>query len=207
MEWTSIILAGGQSRRMGVSKALLDVQDKTMIEHLVSLLEPFSNQIVIVTNERDEARIHTFFKRNPKVQIIKDDPQYQGAGPLAGIYSAMKQIASQRYFVCACDLSCLDSQYLRGLQHLALERPEFEAYIPLLEEKMQPLAGLFQGETERLEHLLQLGQRKMMHFVQELHTYFIQETEWRKWTSSENPFYNMNTPHDYQLYIEKIRNS
>ena len=50
MKTTGIILAGGQSSRMGTNKALLQLNGKTVIEGLWSKLDKIVNEIIVVTN-------------------------------------------------------------------------------------------------------------------------------------------------------------
>ena len=46
-----VVLAGGQSQRMGSNKALLRIDDReTLIERVVNNLKPLSDDIVLVSN-------------------------------------------------------------------------------------------------------------------------------------------------------------
>lgn len=78
--WSSIILAGGMSRRMGSSKALLEINVQTMVELLVEVLTPFSRKIIIVSNEKDYEYISSLFQQALHVQIVTDDPYIKGRG-------------------------------------------------------------------------------------------------------------------------------
>ena len=51
---SAVILAGGNSRRMGKNKALLELGSETMIERVVNSLRSIFNEIIIVTNNPEE---------------------------------------------------------------------------------------------------------------------------------------------------------
>jgi molybdopterin-guanine dinucleotide biosynthesis protein A len=205
---TSIILAGGQSRRMGHSKALLAMEKGTVIEQLVELLQPQSQKIVIVTNDDDESFIRELVAGQDKLSFTKDQPPFVGEGPLAGIYSALL-LESQGglYFVCACDVVNIDMDYIVGLEQLALMKPNYEAFIPVSNGRVQPLVGVYRFQQATLERILYQKKRRLVDLLQELSVYYIEEKEWKKWTKVKDPFFNMNTPNDYKTMLEKRRDS
>ena len=47
---TGIVLAGGESRRMGMDKAFLKIAGRPMIEHVLAALRRSAQSIIIVTN-------------------------------------------------------------------------------------------------------------------------------------------------------------
>ena len=49
MAFTSIVLAGGKSFRMGQDKALLDCWGKRLIDYTIELLTPVCSEILIST--------------------------------------------------------------------------------------------------------------------------------------------------------------
>lgn len=202
-KWVSILLAGGKSSRMGKSKALLILEGKTMIEHLVYKVQPFSSQILIVSNDQDEAFLQDLFATSTIVRIIKDDPRFQGDGPLAGIYTGMALKGSERYFVGACDLANLDSSYLKGLHSLSYSQASYDAFIPISEGRIQPLAAVYGNHNELIESLLLQGKRRLQELLHKLKTYSISEKEWTLWTHVEQPFFNMNDPIEYEEIIQK----
>ena len=50
---TGIILAGGQSRRMGQNKALMRLGDDPLIAHVIRQMESVTDELLLITNEPD----------------------------------------------------------------------------------------------------------------------------------------------------------
>jgi molybdopterin-guanine dinucleotide biosynthesis protein A len=77
------ILAGGQSKRMGKDKILLELNNKKLIEHTIDKVKKYLKEVIIITNQDNE-----FFSKN-NLTTVKDCVGGQ-LGPLVGILTAMK---------------------------------------------------------------------------------------------------------------------
>ena len=77
------VLAGGKSKRMGKDKLFLELNNITLIEHTIKKAKKYLNEIIIVTNQKNE-----FFVKNNLI-TVKDCIDGQ-LGPLVGILTAMK---------------------------------------------------------------------------------------------------------------------
>jgi molybdopterin-guanine dinucleotide biosynthesis protein A len=197
--WISIILSGGESRRMGMPKALLSVGGETVLERLVRVVQPISKHIIVVGREEEEHEIRKCLPNIPNLVLIRDDPRFKGKGPLAGMHAGMVYLPADYYFVCACDMPCLDVGYLTGLKSLVEEKKGYRAYIPMDNDKFQPFAAVYKGISAEIEALLSQNQYKWIALLPKLHCYYvIDKTEWGRWTERPNPFFNMNTPEDYR---------
>ena len=53
------ILAGGKSKRMGEDKLFLNLNNKTLIEHTIDKVKKYLNELIIITNKKNE-----FFTKN-----------------------------------------------------------------------------------------------------------------------------------------------
>ena len=78
-----VILAGGQSKRMGKDKLFLELNNKKLIEHTIDKVKKYLKQVIIITNQDNE-----FFLKNNLI-TVKDCIAGQ-LGPLVGILTAMK---------------------------------------------------------------------------------------------------------------------
>ena len=89
----AIILAGGQSERFGKPKAFAKIHSQMFYKRIIEVLEATNmfNEIIISTNE---ILAHEFDYDN----IVIDHAKNKGKGPLAGIYSVMKQHTDETLF-------------------------------------------------------------------------------------------------------------
>lgn len=92
---TAVILAGGTSSRMQQDKRFLPVQNKPLIQHVVDALRPHFVQTIIMAPDPE---CLSFLD----LQVLQD--LRPGAGPLAGIASALGTMKTELAFVCACDI-------------------------------------------------------------------------------------------------------
>jgi molybdenum cofactor guanylyltransferase len=114
----AVILAGGQSSRMGFNKALLDFGGKPLIHVLVERILPVTNHILISSNDDSSYRFLN-------IPVVPD--QYRGHGPLSGLHAAMHRDICDLYIVLACDLPNLQAAFLNNL--IAFSKG-FDAAIP-----------------------------------------------------------------------------
>lgn len=103
---TAIVLTGGGSRRMGRDKALLPVDGRPMLEHVVDRLRPLFDEIIVSSGQ-------TVREPMPGVRIVQDESP--GQGPLMGIASALAASRHDRNFVVACDMPDIDQRLVRRL--------------------------------------------------------------------------------------------
>lgn len=101
-----LVLAGGQSRRMGRDKARLAIQGRTALDRALDLLRPRCTEVFVScrkdqSQERGEA---------PQIHDILLDH-----GPAGGILSAFHQNPDSAWLVVACDLPYLDGLTLDAL--------------------------------------------------------------------------------------------
>ncbi|MBA8760309.1 molybdenum cofactor guanylyltransferase MobA [Staphylococcus coagulans] len=97
----AIILAGGHSERFGSPKAFAEIKGTPFYHKLIDTLQETNmfSDIIISTNESLAMQFEV-----QKAQVVIDDANHRGKGPLAGIYSAMVQDEMEDvYFVISVD--------------------------------------------------------------------------------------------------------
>ncbi|MEM6639059.1 MAG: molybdenum cofactor guanylyltransferase [Pseudomonadota bacterium] len=139
-----LILAGGQSRRMGQDKALLVADGQSLLARSASLLDQVDVPVSVSVRERAASG-----ERARWPQIV-DAHGHQG--PADGILSAMASEPDSAWLVLACDLPRLDVETLRELikhrdrdamatamrsRHNALPEPLCAIYEPSARAPMQ----------------------------------------------------------------------
>ncbi len=104
-ELYGLVMAGGDSARMGVDKGLLDYHGIPQQDYVAQLLEPFVSEVFISRRKGQEAKTD--------LTVLEDT--YSGLGPFGGLLSAFQYKASCAWFVVACDFPLLDPQALGQL--------------------------------------------------------------------------------------------
>lgn len=100
-----LVLAGGNSSRMGFDKGLIEYHGIPQQEYVRNLLAPFTSEVFI---SRKKGQLHDDF---PKV--LED--VYTDLGPFGGILSAFKYDSACAWLVVACDFPLIDQATIRQL--------------------------------------------------------------------------------------------
>jgi len=109
-----VVLAGGQSRRMGRDKALLRLDDgRTLLERTVRVLRTMGLDDVLLSVSSPERALalRTTVPAVAALPIVADDTP--GRGPLGGLAAALRARPGHAVLLVACDLPHLDSHALR----------------------------------------------------------------------------------------------
>ena len=111
-----VVLAGGRAMRMGgMDKGLISLQNKPLIQHVISRLRPQVDEILINAN-REIAQYEAFgFK------VLQDENQ-DFAGPLAGILLGLKHAKYELVLSVPCDSPLLPLDLAQRLLNGMLER-------------------------------------------------------------------------------------
>lgn len=107
---SAAVLAGGQSRRMGQDKALLQFQGKPLVLKQIETIQAWG-AIDILLSHRPDSACASLEMRG--VRSVPDG--YSDIGPIAGIVSVLEQAQHDRVLILAVDLPCMDAGYLTQL--------------------------------------------------------------------------------------------
>ncbi|NLM05452.1 MAG: formate dehydrogenase accessory sulfurtransferase FdhD [Tissierellia bacterium] len=102
-----IILAGGQSMRMGFDKQTLTTNGKTHLESILSDMQKVFSEIIISSNNPDAL---LDLKDNYSFTIVQDELKDRGA--LAGIHAGLELSSSDYTFVTAVDMPNIDLAHI-----------------------------------------------------------------------------------------------
>jgi molybdenum cofactor guanylyltransferase len=130
MERTAIILAGGNSLRMGEDKGLMLVNGKPMIEHIIDTVKGVVEEIIIISNNEEYDRFG--------YPVYPD--QIKGKGPLGGIYTGLLHSKTQLSLVLSCDIPYVNDNLL----NLLISHSEgYDVTIPQKDGVTHQLMGVF----------------------------------------------------------------
>lgn len=138
-----LVLAGGQSRRMGSDKALLQRDGKSQLAYMVELLGDVVDR-VFVSARQDQADD----PERSRFDLIVD--AFDDMGPVAGIMSAMQQHPQADWLVVACDLPNIDRTTLEYLLQHRSESQPFTAYRSSHDDLPEPLCAVYTAGSDEV---------------------------------------------------------
>lgn len=152
---TAVILAGGQSKRMGgKDKGLVKFCEKSLIQSVIEKIRPQVKHIIINAN-RNTSEYEAF-----GYQVIPD-ALHNFQGPLAGFMAAMESVTT-KYIVCVpCDGPMLSDELVNRLYRQLLKE-NTDIAVAHDGSRMQPVYVLISTHLKNsLEKYLLSGDRKI----------------------------------------------
>ncbi|MEL7567780.1 MAG: molybdenum cofactor guanylyltransferase [Dehalobacterium sp.] len=187
---SGIILAGGQSIRMGQDKTLMTYNDETLVEHTIKEMKKIADEIIIASNDTNKYNL-------PGLVEIPDI--YPGMGPLGGMHAGLLKARNEYSFVVSCDMPLFSSK----LASLLLERrAEYDVVVPEMGANLEPLCAVYSKRCiEAIEKCLQADIKQVFQFYPDVRVLKVSKSELSKIGEAEKLFFNLNTPEDYQVLL------
>jgi len=168
MQRRGYVLAGGNSRRMGVDKAFLSVSSQSAVERQCQLLRELCLDGVFIVGRSKE-----LFASYPWVHLEDQDG---GHGPLDGIATALNHAQEGIAFILAVDLFMVTKDDFDAL-YLAMSHSEADVVCAYSIddtqiEVNQPLCSAWRvsSTSDFVNRSLAAGERKVSQVVQTLDT-------------------------------------
>jgi molybdenum cofactor guanylyltransferase len=195
-EISTAILAGGQSRRMGQDKALLEVDGRALIEYVIDVANRVSDETLIVASDRPE--YEQFGSR-----VVAD--KFPQSGSLGGIYTALSESTNDDCLVLACDMPFVNEKLLRFMID-SFENAD--ALVPSLAAERSDQGGSETLETlhaiyskaciPAIERQLNAGVFKVIGFFSEVNVQKLPEEKILEYDPQLLSFFNANTPEEFE---------
>jgi len=181
---SAIIMAGGESLRMGRDKAVLDVGGRPLIEQIRDRVRPHFKEIVI---SAADAGAYAFLGERVVPDLVG------GQGPLMGIVSALEACEHDRAFVVACDMPELDVTLMKRLLR---ESRAADAVIPVAPGgHIEPLFAVYtKAVLPAARAALDSGERRIRSFFGDCELKYVHVATGPR---------NLNTPQDWKEYTAK----
>lgn len=178
---TGVILAGGQSHRMGQNKALLEYNGQLFIESIIRALKPLVRAIIIIGKVADYQDLG---------YLVHED-LIPNQGPVGGIYTALHHSKTPYNLVLSCDLPLISTTLLSFL----IKQSQTVAINALhLHGKVQPLTAIYHKNClASFQEALELQKLKLSDLFVPLKTHLIDCP-----THFEGNLANINTPEDFE---------
>ena len=189
-----LILAGGQSTRMGTDKALLPIQGKPLLVRLVDQMLSLTEHVTISVGASGREAVYREIlgELGEGVSFVLD--RYPGCGPMSGLHAGLSAIAEGYVFVMACDMPRLSEELLHQLM------VHTDSGADVIHVSGQPFHALYHARTlPRIEEALEQKDYRLMRLLHGLHAFVVNPRE----NDGEQLFTNLNTPADYNSYIDE----
>ena len=189
-----MILAGGQSRRLGCDKRRLRLwgaSGPTLLEHTVALAATLCPEVVVVLND-PEAWPHL------PAAIIAD--RYPDGGALGGIASALELLRTPCALVLACDMPLLAPSLLAAM--VALPRA-YDLLVPATPQPgasrnpfgVEPLHAIYARSClGPMQRALSAGERQITCFFPQVRVSYLDAAIVRRHDPDGHSFLSINTP-------------
>ncbi|MDE2904313.1 MAG: molybdenum cofactor guanylyltransferase [Chloroflexota bacterium] len=186
-----VILAGGQSRRMGRDKRGLPWiptpggSPQTLLGHVVATVSRLTDDVVLVANDDPSV---------PGARVVGD--LYSRSGSLGGIYSGLAAVAHDLAFVAAADMPFLNPLLVLDLVRQA---SRVDAVVPVTGGRPEPLHAVYR-KTVLAPARRQIERRelKIALLFDAVSTVGVPEADLRRLDPDLRSFWNLNTPEEYQ---------
>ncbi|HEY9287856.1 MAG TPA: molybdenum cofactor guanylyltransferase [Candidatus Dormibacteraeota bacterium] len=190
-----LILAGGNSRRMGRDKATLSTGRETLVEHIATRLAPVVDEVLVSL-------------RQPRAEFggvptVVD--RVVGMGPLGGMHAGFLAARHPLVWVVACDLPDVEP----SLGSLLRDRATgVDAAVPQAGDQLEGVCAIYRGTVARtIEDLLHHGHRSVRALLDTITVRVVGEDELRRVDPGLRSFRNLNTPGDYADWLALKRSS
>lgn len=126
---TGVILAGGQSRRMGFNKAFIEIGGTTIIKRAITVFNEVFDEVFIAAGD-------VLLYEGLDTRVVSD--VYKDAGSLGGVYTALFHSSANHAFVAACDMPFLDAACIKKVIN-ARFHGKFDAATPFISGRTHPM--------------------------------------------------------------------
>jgi molybdenum cofactor guanylyltransferase len=190
---TTIVLAGGESRRMGQDKALLEIAGVPLLRRITDLVAPLSRSVIVVTGWPER------YATVVDCPIVRDR---QNAGPCVGFAQGLATVEADWVLLLSCDLPNLDAATIAGwIEDLATIPDGTIAYLPQSEKGWEPLCGFYRSSCqESLETFIAQGGRSFQRWLQTESVAVLP-------VADREMLFNCNHPEDWQRIVDRYKST
>lgn len=175
---------------MGRDKSHLPFGRGSLLEHIVGIVSPCVDEVVLVAREGQELRA------NSRLGLpVARDPA-EGLGPLAGLRAGLRAIRAPHAIAVSCDIPLLAPALVRGL----LERAAgTRGVIPRVGGHYMTTCAVYaRALAPEIETLLDAGERRPRMLVDSPGVRVVEEDEVRVFDPQLHSFVDCNTPERYR---------
>jgi molybdopterin-guanine dinucleotide biosynthesis protein A len=183
-----VVLAGGQSARMGTDKSFVRVLGRPLIEDVLAQLAGLGTETILITNQPDDYR----YLGVPLFGDVLPDK-----GALGGLYTALHSAAQPHVLCVACDMPFVIRPFLDYMLSL---RSEGDAIVPRLDGEAEPFRAVYARAAclPAIRAALDAGRMRVISFFPDVRVRWVEAAEIDRYDPQHLSFFNVNTPADLE---------
>lgn len=202
---TVVIQAGGESRRMGQSKALVPFCGRPLICRMVERLRDVADELIITTNEGD--RLEFLLKKYPelKLRLVPDRWGFRGALP--GLGTALTAASHDIVAVVACDMVFASAELVVA-ETSEMARTGADVVVPVNKHGFEPFHAAYRKSVclPAIERAIETGSRRAQALFDDEAVRVLEFPQWRVLEVEPRGgcFVNTNTPEELARIEENM---
>jgi molybdenum cofactor guanylyltransferase len=187
MQATLLVLAGGDSRRMGRTKAWLQVGETTLLRWVIERLAPGFSEVVVSFAEPEQVQELVPYR------VVFDRKTF--AGPLAGLEAGLATARNDVTLAVACDMPYVT----RELVEMAVAASHgCDAAIPRIDGRPEPTCAAYRRSAlPKITAALDAGRLKASDLAEELDVTWLEGLD-------PDQFRSLNAPEDYERFRREL---
>ena len=204
---TLIILAGGESSRLGEEKGLTVLGGKPLVRHVFDRIAGTVDETLVIVRDKDQVR--KYRKILPDADRLAVD-SFSPNSALAGMITGFSYSAGEYSIVLPCDSPFVSSSLV---EYLFERAPGYDAIVPIWPSGyIEPLQSVYKVSSS-LEHgrsILARGKNDFRSLINTLESVMYMPTEsLRSLAPGLRTFLNINSPEDLKearrlIEVEKL---
>jgi molybdopterin-guanine dinucleotide biosynthesis protein A len=189
---TAVILAGGDSRRMGTDKASLLLDGQTLLQSVIAIMQRVFPKIIVSVRQP-----------RPGIDLPQICDEQTNAGPLAGLVASLGHITTPWAFAVACDMPFVVPEVVEQLGRYRSQ--QHQAVVPIVHGHPQPLAAFYATSCLALMRASLAAQRKsMLGILKQLDVCYVDEAEMLDADPQLRSFFDLDTPQDVAVALNGV---
>jgi molybdopterin-guanine dinucleotide biosynthesis protein A len=190
---TAIILAGGNSQRMGSDKASLLLDGQSLLSRVTATMRQVFPKVILSV-------------RQPRPEIdlpqIHDDPSC--VGPLAGLLSGLTAADTAWVFAVGCDMPFIVPEVIELMWQ---RREGCQAVVPVVQGFPQPLAAFYARSCLGvMQTLLESdGKKSLQAVLKRLEVCYVEESQIQPVDPCLRSFLDLDTPQDVAAALRGVK--
>lgn len=192
---TVAIQAGGESRRMGRSKATVPFLGRPLLARIVERMAPVADEIVITTNEPENLDFLRDLAVDCDIRLVRD--VFESRGALRGLCTALQAATYPLVAVVACDMVFV-SAALAAAEADTLHATGADAVVPQNNNGFEPFHATYRVATclPAVERALEQGNARAKDFFASVDVHPFSVEDVARAVPERGCFMNANTPEE-----------